>query len=245
MTLSSSPLPPVFCSRCGQTPLKPGRRPGVCGFCQRRRRIEREAHAFVALPHQSWVILDTETTGLAVGQEEVIDLAILFADGTPLFSSLLRPLAHQVDGSPAQLIHHITDQELSQAPTFAEMWPRLENLLHAVQTVITYNAPFDRQMLESSARLAKVSLPRHLDWWCLMDAFAHWHGDARTIRRGWYDKTVYRSHTLSLACQELGIDTHPLLSEHRALGDAQRAHAVLLALARRWPEPKTRRRQTA
>ncbi len=141
------------------------------------------------------------------------------------------------------MIHHITDQELRSAPTLAQIWPRIENLLNAVQTVITYNAPFDRQMLASNLKLARASLPDHLDWWCLMDAFAHWHGNSRKFSRGGYEKTTYQWQKLSAACQELGVETRDFYAEHRALGDAQRAHSVLLALAQRWQDPKKRRKK--
>lgn len=126
------------CSRCGR-PLDTGHY-GWCGACRRRTRVERQAYAFLDHPRQPWILLDTETTGLKSKDDEVIDLAILSAEGTVLFSSLIRPLAHRVDGSDAQAIHHIRDTDLRFAPTFAEVWPTVLPIFTSAQQVITYNA---------------------------------------------------------------------------------------------------------
>lgn len=63
-----------------------------------------------------------------------------------------------------------------------------------------------------------------------MDAFAHWYGEELPYL------VAYRWQKLALACQELTIDESAFTEEHRALGDAQRAYAVLEALAIRAPE---------
>lgn len=92
------------------------------------------------------------------------------------------------------------------------------------------NANFDRKMLEQSAKLAGIIWPAHLSWWCLMNAFAHWYGQELPFSKN------YRWQKLALACQEFNIDESAFVEEHRALGDAQRAYAVLEALAIRAPE---------
>lgn len=225
-----SPLSPIaVCERCGDK-LATGRRTGWCSPCKRRARIERQAYTHLAQSPQSWILLDSETTGLKANQDEVIDLALLSASGKVLFSSLIRPLAHQVDGSPAQAIHHITDHDLRGAPLLTEIWSTLSPIFASVQQVITYNAPFDHAMLEHNAKRAGLAWPTHLNWWCLMDAFAHWYGQALIYERG------YRWQKLALACQTLNVDVQAFTQEHRALGDAQRAYAVLEALAVRAPE---------
>lgn len=63
-----------------------------------------------------------------------------------------------------------------------------------------------------------------------MDAFAHWYGQELPFSKN------YRWQKLALACQEFNIDESAFVEEHRALGDAQRAYAVLEALAIRAPE---------
>jgi ATP-dependent DNA helicase DinG len=93
------------------------------------------------------VFLDLETTGLDPATDEVIEVGALFIDqGRPvrrisrLFrpSRPLEPIIHQLTG--------LTDESLTQAPSFASFIP---DLTHALLgwTVVAHNASFEQGFL--------------------------------------------------------------------------------------------------
>jgi hypothetical protein len=147
------------------------------------------------------VILDTETTDL---DGYVVEVAVLdAATGEVLLDSLVQP------GAPvapeARWIHGITDAELADAPTLAEVWPRLLQAT-AGRTVLAYNADFDHTTLLRHAHRDGLK-PAHLAqagrWSCLMNQRSAW-----LMRHRWL----------------------PLGGGHRALGDCQVAYDLLAAM---------------
>lgn len=224
----------LICSRCGKrfttfqttqtTSLS-----SLCTACSRRAQVERQIYDLLTST-PGWILLDSVTTGLVVGSDEVIDVAILNSGGETLFSSLIRPQRHLLDGSQAQGIHHITDAEIRTAPTLMGVWPDIVTILVAAPLVIAYNAAYDRGMLKGDASHSRLPFPEPPWWWDLMDAYARWHGEYSSIHGS------YRWQSLKIACQTLEIETNSFATEHRALGDAQRAYAVLAALAARVPQ---------
>jgi DNA polymerase-3 subunit epsilon len=72
------------------------------------------------MSQSDWVVLDTETTGRP---GEIIDLAILNHEGKVIFDSLLKPTVK----IPAEVtrIHGITDDDVQNAASFAELWPSM------------------------------------------------------------------------------------------------------------------------
>jgi len=87
------------------------------------------------------VILDSETTDL---RGRFVQIGILALDGTVLLDTLVNPLC--AISRDAQAIHGITAEQVADAPTFAELEPRLRELLHNKDVVI-YNVQFDRNVL--------------------------------------------------------------------------------------------------
>lgn len=148
------------------------------------------------------VVLDFETTGLfgSVGIEvAVIDAAT----GRKLLDTLVSPAGVEVEAG-ARAVHGITDDELAGAPSWAEVWPKVRRAAKG-RTILTYNANFDRGVMERTherAGLDLAELPQ--EWGCLMQA--------RSIRA----RVGYRI---------------ALGGSHRALGDARDARTVLQAIA--------------
>ena len=89
--------------------------------------------------NNNWVVLDSETTGLD-DEDEIIDLAIISRHGSTMFNSLIKPTCPVSEG--ARAVHHISDEMLADAPTFAEVYPRIQEILSG-KTVIIYNKNFD------------------------------------------------------------------------------------------------------
>lgn len=204
---------------------------------ERQRRVVAWAHYRISNPAE-WGVLDTETTHL---QGEVIEIVIVDPVGHVLLESLVRPLGRM--SAEARTLHGITDEQLADAPSFAELWPRIYSVLSQVRYVITYNAPFDRERLAASCALAGLALYTGsgavrraklygarlrettpvvlaVEWECLMEKYAHFHG--KRSRRGFVPQS------LATACSQLRI-RHT--QWHRARGDTEAALKVIRCLA--------------
>jgi DNA polymerase III epsilon subunit-like protein len=113
---------------------------------------------------------------------------------------------------------------LAAAPTFPQVWPTIEALLHSYQQILVYNAPFDSRLLKVTAQRYGSCLPP-VSWSCLMDQYAIYHG-------AWHD--YFQSYTwqkLEVACSRLGVQVDG--DSHRATADALSTLGVLRALAAR------------
>jgi len=167
-----------------------------------------------------FVILDTETTGLHRG--EIVSIAILAADGEPLYTSLVKP----VNGIPedASRIHGLYAEHVEAAPSWGEVSLQVEAILSG-RDVVVYNAVYDRKMMYQSAEacgMDKTEWKTISRWWCAMEAYAEFYGD-------WNDyHQSYRWQSLSNACyqQEITVD-----DAHSALGDCKMTLAICKKLA--------------
>ena len=162
------------------------------------------------------LFLDTETTGRG-SRSEVVQLAIIDADGAVLFDELIRPFG-KMDPS-AQRVHGITTNQLKSKPTIDEYADVILGHITG-QPVVAYNADFDSRLLRQSLWLAGLDgkqLLRDVRFVDLMKPYATFWGG----RNGRWQK-------LENACIQQGL----ALSEvHSALGDAQAARALLMCLA--------------
>lgn len=142
--------------------------------------------------HDRWLIIDTETTGIAP-TDEVIQIGVLAADGATVFDSLVRPYRATVHPD-AQRVHRVTPESLSNAPTYADISPRLDAITRGKQ-LIAYNVEFDRRMLAQSARAAAA--PRlSCSWDCAMLAYSRFVGE-------WdFRKNDYKWHKLPSAAHD-------------------------------------------
>jgi hypothetical protein len=159
------------------------------------------------------VILDTETTDL---DGYVVEIAVLdAATGEVLLDSLVNP------GCPvhpeAYWIHGISDADLADAPSLAEVWPRLLAATGS-RTVLAYRAEFDHTTVLRHARRDGLD-PAHLAnpdrWSCLMGRRSDW-----LMRRRWL----------------------PLGGGHRARSDCETAFGLLAAMTAPARQPKAARR---
>lgn len=158
-------------------------------------------------------ILDTETTGL--GDAEIVEIAIIRADGTVMLNRLVQP--SRPIPSAATAIHGITDADVKDAPTWPKIWPEVKALI-SHRTVIAYNASFDQDMIAQSCR----AYPTHILepvvvgtlWADLMDLWRSF---------------INVDHRVSLAnaCAAASIP----LGTHRALADAEAACNLLHYIA--------------
>ena len=111
------------------------------GFIERDR-VSAVLWAREQLSQNDWVILDTETTGLY--DAEIVEIAIIERTEETLLDTLIKPSIP----IPAEVteIHGITDEMVADAPTFPQVYPRIDAALKK-KRVIIYNASFDIKIL--------------------------------------------------------------------------------------------------
>lgn len=168
------------------------------------------------------VVLDTETTGVG-NDDEVCEITIIDASGTPLLNTLVRP----TKPIPAEAtgIHRITDEMVASAPT----WPEVAEQYGAIvagRTVVAYNASFDRRLLSQTYQQHGLTAPE-LTTACAMLLYAEWHGE---WVEGRYGSWQWRWIKLIEAARECGVLED---DAHRALADARMTLGVLRYLQRR------------
>ncbi len=131
-----------------------------------------QARDWLALGENA-LILDTETTGLDVDQDEPVALAVIDLEGRVLFDTLLDP-GREIPAE-ATRIHGIDRGRVAGTPSFADIHGRLSVLLQG-RTVIVYNAEYDRSLLRSTCQrygLAEIAA----EWVCAMQAYARYYGE--------------------------------------------------------------------
>jgi DNA polymerase-3 subunit epsilon len=163
------------------------------------------------------VYLDTETTGLN-NWDEIVDICILDADGQVLIDTLVKP-SGKIPGE-ATSIHGITNAMVASAPTWPEIWPRVEAAI-TDRTVLIYNADFDVRLMQQTHRKHRLAW-RTVQSRCIMLLYAQFYGEWDAQRRS------FRWQKLELAGRQCGLK---LLNTHRANDDAQLARAILQYMA--------------
>lgn len=121
------------------------------------------------------IVFDTETTGLPLSQGKLSDQPHICQFASLLLECDLpnRRLLkiNQIDQlinpgvpipSAASDIHHITDEQVAQSPSFAEFADTLLHEFHEADIAVAHNLPFDKQLIEielSRLNLNKNFLP--------------------------------------------------------------------------------------
>jgi len=208
------------CTRCGReyasvADLDRGR---VCYAClneeEARAEAERDAEARASasawakafLEAADWVVLDTETTSLEA--PEIVEIAVVVADGETLLDTLVRPTVPIP--ADATAVHDITDAMVADAPTWPEAYPHLVEALRG-RRVLVYNEVFDAYAVATTCALH--ALPVVETRWCdLMEPYAEWFGE-------WSD--TYQDYRFQLLPG----------GGHRALDDCRAALALLQTMA--------------
>lgn len=180
------------------------------------------------------LVLDTESTGIDTSTARVVELgAVYFLAG----AQVGRPMRILVNpGEPippgATAVHKITDAMVADAPTFAEVAPRLHRHLDGdwahehlgtrqVPTVVGYNLlAYDLPLLQAEMHRANLgAMAQTLDGRRVIDPFlfAAWHLRHQPLK-------------LAKVCERYSID---LKHAHAAWADAQATGRLLMAMLRR------------
>lgn len=152
------------------------------------------------------LFLDTETTGLEAA-DQVIEVAVVDADGAVLLDTLVQPTVPIHPGAAA--VHGISLEQLAAAPHWVVVLPRLQVLL-AGRLVIAHNADFDWQMLAQTCQAQGLPvLDGPAEWGCtmwLLTALNHgrWPSLARALEiAGARGGAGHRAATDAGACRKV------------------------------------------
>lgn len=140
-------------------------------FATPRQRVLYEARE---IWRKGFVAYDTETTGLEQ-EDQVIQWAVCSQDGEILGSGFVKPTVPISAGAFKK--HGISIEQLADAPTFAEVWPAIRDLL-AGKVVVIYHASFDIGKLWSSAHAHNIDIPYNfIKDVCAMHLFARFYDE--------------------------------------------------------------------
>ena len=152
--------------------------------------------------------LDTETTGLGP-TDEVVEIAVIEHDGTPLIDTRLRP--SKPIPPEATRVHGIGPLDVQDAPTWPEVQQAVCAALHG-RALVIYNAAYDLRMLVQTAHRHASPRPPAENAFCAMLLYAEWHGDCNDYRGN------YRWQRLGDAAEQMGLALPENL--HAASADA-------------------------
>jgi DNA polymerase-3 subunit epsilon len=148
-----------------------------------------------------FVVIDVETTGLSPKSDRILELALVeYTNGA--ISNQLVSLFNPDGPVGASDIHGITDQDVINAPRFAE---KSEEIVRFIQgrTLVAHNARFDLAFLRNELAFAGFEIP--------------WIPALCTFEASRYYFPNLERRKLSDCCHEAEIE---LTNAHSALGDA-------------------------
>ena len=164
--------------------------------------------------------LDTETTGVRFGVDDVIDVGIVDGRGIVVMDQLVRPsIAIPAD---SEAVHGISNRAVANAPRLSDIWAELSRIVNG-NVVVSYNSTFDEQMLAGAARRRGLAPIAPARWDCAMEAFAAYNGELSHHRPG------FRWINLGAAARMFGLES----PQHRAVSDAMLCLELVQELSRR------------
>jgi DNA polymerase-3 subunit epsilon len=119
-------------------------------------------------------------------------------------------------------IHGLTNQDVANAPTFADLAPALRQWFKG-RRVIAYNAAFEARTLAQSGKAHDLPVLPPVTWACAMELYARYHGR--------WSKTYqsYKWQSLSDAAAQCGLS--PSSTLRRAVDKAELTRVLLRFLA--------------
>ncbi|WP_353471883.1 exonuclease domain-containing protein [Salipiger sp. H15] len=180
-----------------------------------------QAHAPAAveetpLSKLTYVVFDTETTGLLPHKDEVVQIGAVRVLGGRIvpgerMDQLVDP-GRPIPQSSTQ-VHRVTDAMVRGKPDIAEAGRRFHHFARGA-VIVAHNAPFDMAFLRRHQARMGVEWSNPILDTVLLSAVLF--GASQT-------------HTLDALCQRLGVTIPPAL-RHTALGDAQATAEVLVRM---------------
>ncbi|MFY0680156.1 MAG: 3'-5' exonuclease [Thalassovita sp.] len=165
------------------------------------------------LSELTYVVFDTETTGLLPHKDEVVQIgAVRVVRGTIVPGEEIDRLVNPKIPIPAAStrVHRISDAMVANADQIDQVLPSFHNFAKDA-VIVAHNAPFDMAFMHRYGKRQNLDWPHPVVDTVLLSAVVF--GASET-------------HTLDALCQRLGV-TIPLAQRHTAMGDARATAEVL------------------
>ena len=169
-----------------------------------------------ALRDLCYVPFDTETTGLSVEKDDIVQLgAVRVLNGRMVEGEVLDTYVNPARPIPpaSTRIHRITDEDVADAPDIAKVGRAFHHFAQDA-VLVAHNAPFDIGLLRRCAPAMGVEWPHPVLDTVLLSAVVF---------------GINESHTLDALCDRLSISIQPNL-RHTAMGDARATAEALVKL---------------
>lgn len=151
------------------------------------------------------IILDTETTGLHPGEDELLQVSIIDTNGRTLLDVYLRP-TRCTEWPEAMEINGITPEMVAGCPTIEDMRSEIQDIIDRADHIIGYNTLFDVGFLAA----AGCNVPQMDELIDVMAEFAETYGELR-------DDGSYKWQRLTTAAAYYGYEWP--ITAHNSLGD--------------------------
>jgi DNA polymerase III subunit epsilon len=142
------------------------------------------------------VVIDTETTGLD-SDDEIVEIAICNLQRQPLFQSLVKPTKEVSIG--AFNCHGISQELLSDAPTFPEVYDRVEITLRN-KLILGWNIHFDLKRILYCCSLYGQKISNFSGVCDVMNIYAEWFGDYSDYHKSYRWQPLNGGHRAMADC---------------------------------------------
>lgn len=208
------------CQRCGYPLGYYSARGNLCKGCQTEDMIQSDHDAesewaLQVLRQPDTVILDTETTGLTAGYNEIIQLAVIDLQGNVLIDTLIKPehpermFERGERGRSAHDIHGISAEALADAPTFPEVHAKLLEILRG-KIVLIYNKSFDVGMLKAMREQHQLPSLAAEAWVDVMLPYSAWCGEWSSYWGNYRWQPLGGGHTALADCRAVLAVLHEM-----------------------------------
>lgn len=132
------------------------------------------------------IAIDTETTGLDSGVDEILQASIVDENGNALYNCFFKP-RNRTEWAEAEKVNHITPEMVRNCSDISSGAAAISRILASSEKIIGYNTPFDLGFLAA----AGVEIPADAEIVDVMQMFAEVKGDWDEVRGGlkWHKLT--------------------------------------------------------
>lgn len=153
------------------------------------------------------IVIDTETTGLQAGLDEILQLSIIDEEGKTLYDAYFKPENH-TEWVEAGMVNGITPEMVAECPSFKSELQKINDIFQNCEEIIGYNTPFDIGFLKASG----VKIPETVKFVDVMQEFAPIYGE-------WSEKhQCYKWQKLTVCARHYGFDWQSMTA-HNSLAD--------------------------